>query len=144
MRQRACSSWHAGRANHAQGEANADVGIYKDEATHTLQYACVLQAMVAAWRDRKGMGDFAFLNMQLPPSVAPSDGPKNPRTGRMAIRAAEALAVARPGGQTDISGMAVTIDLGGKSAWGYALHRRAPRVPRAAPGWCSLARHTGS
>ena len=102
-----------------QGEANADVNIYKDEAEHTAQYACVLQAMVAAWRDRKGMGDFAFMNMQLPPSVDPAAGAKNPQTGRMAIRAAEAEAVARPAGLTDIAGMAVTIDLGGKSAWGY-------------------------
>jgi hypothetical protein len=75
--------------------------------------------MVADWRLRKGMGDFAFLNVQLPPSIDPADSTKDPVTGRPAIRAAAAEAVSRPGGLTDIAGMAVTVDLGGKSAWGF-------------------------
>ena len=27
------------------------------------------QGMIADWRERKGMGDFAFMTVQLPPSV---------------------------------------------------------------------------
>jgi hypothetical protein len=104
-----------------QGEANADqktLGL-QNEDFHTAAYACKLQAMVADWRLRKGMGDFAFLNVQLPPSIDPADSTKDPVTGRPAIRAAAAEAVSRPGGLTDIAGMAVTVDLGGKSAWGF-------------------------
>ena len=71
---------------------------------------------MASWRERKGMGDFAFLNVQLPPSTAAQSITKP--TGRQSIRAAAARAVSRSGGLTDISGMAVCVDLGGASAWG--------------------------
>lgn len=98
--------------------ANADqlTGQYANEDWHTAAYACKLQAMVASWRERKGMGDFAFLNVQLPPSTAAQSITKP--TGRQSIRAAAARAVSRSGGLTDISGMAVCVDLGGASAWG--------------------------
>eukprot|EP00041_Stephanoeca_diplocostata_P036427 m.1331336 g.1331336 ORF g.1331336 m.1331336 type:complete len:916 (+) comp24863_c1_seq1:65-2812(+) len=102
-----------------QGEANADQGKGNPEEQHVAEYSCKLQAMVADWREKKGMGDVAFLNMQLPPSIPPASSTADPQTGRMAIRAAEAQAVSRTNGSTDIAGMAVTIDLGGKSAWGY-------------------------
>ena len=58
--------------------------------------------------------------MQLAPSV-PAGTPYDVQmgTGFMQIRLAEAAAVLPlPGGQTDIGGMAVGIDLGGKSEWG--------------------------
>ena len=107
-----------------QGEANADQKVSKaDEArgvTQTLYYSAYLQAMIADWREIKGMGDFAFLIVSLPPSVAAGTPPANQsHTGRPEVRLAELSAAPHPGGQTDISGVAVTIDLGGKSAWGY-------------------------
>jgi hypothetical protein len=67
------------------------------------------------------MGDFAFVNVQLPPSLSPSQSATEPekQTGRMAIRAAAMQAVSRVDGLTDIAGMAVCVDLGGKSGWGF-------------------------
>ena len=53
-----------------QGEANAveDVmGVDK-----TTYYSTMYQAMIADWRLKKGMGDFAWGTVQLPPSVAAS------------------------------------------------------------------------
>eukprot|EP01064_Diplonema_japonicum_P004283 TRINITY_DN1279_c0_g2_i1.p1 TRINITY_DN1279_c0_g2~~TRINITY_DN1279_c0_g2_i1.p1 ORF type:complete len:890 (+),score=242.98 TRINITY_DN1279_c0_g2_i1:48-2672(+) len=101
-----------------QGEANADEKLpsgYDREA----YYSCYLQAMVSSWRDAKRIGDFAFLAMQLPPSVpAGTPLPQQNGTGRPAIRLAEADLVPRVGSKTDISGIAVGIDLGGASAWG--------------------------
>ena len=101
-----------------QGEANADQQI--PGVDQTDYYATMYQGMIADWRDRKGMGDFAFGTVQLPPSVAtgtPASQQNN--TGRPNIRVAEAEVESHSGGKTDISGVAVTIDLGGKSAWGY-------------------------
>ena len=62
------------------------------------------------------MGDFAFIAMQLPPSV-PAGTPleKQLGTGRMQIRLAEATALPHADGPTDISGVAVGLDMGGKS-----------------------------
>merc|ERR1719331_112167 len=51
-----------------QGEANADQRI--PGVDQTLYYSTMLQSMIADWRLKKGMGDFAFISMQLPPSVA--------------------------------------------------------------------------
>jgi hypothetical protein len=78
------------------------------------------QGMIADWRERKAMGDFAFMTVQLPPSVDSVTplGPKQ-NTGRMQIRLAEAQAAPHSGGLTDISGVAVALDCGGKSAWGW-------------------------
>ena len=56
-----------------QGEANCNnlppeaVAAGANRSTYYSQY---LQAMIADWRQRKKMGDFAFLVMGLPPSVA--------------------------------------------------------------------------
>jgi hypothetical protein len=76
--------------------------------------------MIADWREKKGMGDFAFMTVQLPPSVDYSKDPsKEMGTGRMQIRLAEAEASPHPNGLTDISGVAVSLDCGGKSAWGW-------------------------
>jgi hypothetical protein len=103
-----------------QGEANADQGLHFKGGSNysTAYYACMIQAMAADWRERKGMGDFAFMAVQLPPSIPPADKDAK-STGRQEVRAATALLASHPGGLTDISGIAVTMDLGGKSAWGY-------------------------
>eukprot|EP00750_Incisomonas_marina_P011167 INCI16350.5.p1 GENE.INCI16350.5~~INCI16350.5.p1 ORF type:complete len:812 (+),score=130.53 INCI16350.5:666-3101(+) len=101
-----------------QGEANADQVIAGVD--QTTYYATMYQTMIADWRERKGMGDFAFGTVQLPPSVAAGTPPaKQINTGRPNIRIAEGEAGSHAGGLTDISGVAVTLDLGGKSAWGY-------------------------
>ena len=79
------------------------------------------QSMIADWREKKGMGDFAFMTVQLPPSIDYSKDPTSASalsTGRMQIRLAEAEASPHSNGLTDISGVAVTLDCGGKSAWG--------------------------
>ena len=76
-----------------QGEANADQKIKdksgKGEIDMTAYYAAMYQAMIKDWRDRKGMGDFAFMTVQLPPSE-PADTKRPPApptsadpTGRM-------------------------------------------------------------
>ena len=78
------------------------------------------QSMISSWRDKKGMGDYAFMTVQLPPSVASTEDPtKALNTGRMQIRLAEAEASPHTGGLTDISGVSVSLDCGGKSAWGW-------------------------
>ena len=128
-----------------QGEANADQRISGNDQTqyyaacvlpaHTIVVSggrrmgpnvCVVcfiryyQAMIADWRERKAMGDFAFMTVQLPPSVdaiTPLGTKQN--TGRMQIRLAEAETAPHSGGLTDISGVAVALDCGGKSVWGW-------------------------
>lgn len=101
-----------------QGEANADQKI--PGVDQTQYYAAMYQEMIADWRDKKGMGDFAFMTVQLPPSVPSVDDPsKEMETGRMQIRLAEAEASPHTNGLTDISGVAVALDCGGKSAWGW-------------------------
>jgi len=107
-----------------QGEANADQNVSAADwargATQTSYYASYLQSMAADWRERKGMGDFAFLVVSLPPSVASGTDPaKQATTGRMEVRLAEMELQPHAGGLTDISGVAVTLDLGGSSAWGF-------------------------
>ena len=101
-----------------QGEANADQKIAGVDQTQ--YYAAMYQSMISSWRDLKGMGDFAFMTVQLPPSVSSVEDPsKVMGTGRMQIRLAEAETAPRPNGLTDISGVAVALDCGGKSAWGW-------------------------
>lgn len=115
-----------------QGEENADQSCQVNSsmwpgppAAHAepiKYYAAALAAMVQDWRSSKGI-DFPLVTMQLPPSTsAKSIDPalSNPMwAGRPDIRAAEALSLAHPGGNTtDASGVAVTLDLGGASNWG--------------------------
>ena len=101
-----------------QGEANADQKIKGNDQTQ--YYAAMYQAMIADWRERKGMGDFAHMTVQLPPSVAATTAlDRQMGTGRMQIRLAEAETAPHSGGLTDISGVAVALDCGGKSAWGW-------------------------
>lgn len=102
--------WH-------QGGANADEQI--PGVDQTAYYAELYQAMIRDWRDKKGMGDFAWLTMQLPPSVAAGTEPlKQMGTGRMQIRLAQAESDTHANGLTDISGVAIGLDLGGSSALG--------------------------
>jgi hypothetical protein len=104
-----------------QGEANCCQvgGSPNPQCTDWHYYGEYLQAMARDWRNSKRMGDFAFLPMMLPPSVAASDNPFGDSTGRPDLRISQQLAVPHSGGETDISGVPVTIDLGGSSAWGY-------------------------
>jgi hypothetical protein len=78
--------------------------------------------MINDWRQTKGAGDFAIGTMQLPPSVKTGTDPaiSNPLwAGRPDIRAAQATSAAHAGNTTDVSGVAVTIDCGGSSNWGF-------------------------
>ena len=116
-----------------QGEANADQKIAGNDQTQ--YYAAMFQAMITDWRDRKGMGDFAFMTVQLPPSLPSTANPAAASaqgTGRMQIRLAEAETSPHPNGLTDISGVAVALDCGGKSAWGWD-HYDAPQYPSTTP-----------
>ena len=78
--------------------------------------------MIRDWRQKKGI-DFPLGTMQLPPSVKTGVDPAitNPMwAGRPDIRGAQAVSAAHPAGNTTAeSGVAVTIDLGGASNWGY-------------------------
>ena len=84
-----------------QGEANSQpidqlaVNPPKD-ATTTGYYSAYLNEMIADWRDEKRMGDFAFMPMMLPPSVAANDSRANTdETYFPAVRTAEVLAMPR-------------------------------------------------
>ena len=95
-----------------QGEANADQNVSAADwargATQTSYYASYLQSMAADWRARKGMGDFAFLVVSLPPSVAAgTPAAKQATTGRPEVRLAELELQPHAAGLTDISGVAV-------------------------------------
>jgi hypothetical protein len=114
-----------------QGEENADQSCQVNSsmwpappAAHTQPleyYAVAYEAMVHDWRQKKGYS-FPLGTMQLPPSVKSGVDPaiSNPMwAGRPDIRGAEASSGAHPAGNTtDVSGVAVTIDLGGASNWG--------------------------
>ena len=114
-----------------QGEENADQSCQANStmwpappAAHTMPleyYAQAYEAMVSDWRAKKGVA-FPLGTMQLPPSVKAGVDPavSNPMwAGRPDIRGAEAVSGAHPAGNTtDVSGVAVTIDLGGASNWG--------------------------
>jgi hypothetical protein len=97
-----------------QGEANANEKIAGVDQTE--YYADMYQRMIADWRDKKGMGDFAWLTQGLPPSVPTNTSREEQmKTGRMEIRLAQAEAATHSGSLTDISGTGVAIDLGGSS-----------------------------
>jgi hypothetical protein len=83
-----------------QGEANA----HFDTPEATISYTCYLTNLVKSWRNDWGLGDFAFLYVQLAPYG----------TGDIVayIRQAELNVLPRPGGDVDTTGMAVIIDLG--------------------------------
>ena len=114
-----------------QGEENADQSCQANStmwpappAAHTRPleyYSVAYEAMVRDWREKKGV-EFSLGTMQLPPSVRTGVDPAvtNPMwAGRPDIRGAEAVSGAHPtGNTTDVSGVAVTIDLGGASNWG--------------------------
>lgn len=114
-----------------QGEENADQSCQVNStmwpgpaAAHTQPveyYAVAYEAMIRDWRQKKGVR-FPLGTMQLPPSVKTGIDPatSNPMwAGRPDIRGAEAISSAHPAGNTtDVSGVAVTIDLGGASNWG--------------------------
>lgn len=120
-----CVCWY-------QGEENADQSCQANStmwpsppAAHTQPlryYAVSYAAMIRDWRHKKGV-DFTLGTMQLPPSVKTGDDPSvtNPMwAGRPDIRGAQAVSQAHPDSNTtDGSGVAVTIDLGGASNWGY-------------------------
>ena len=108
------SLWYQGEANcRPTWNATSAPGV-----DLTSYYAAYLEAMVADYRDRKGMGDFSFNPMSLPPSVN-NVAPLDVATGRPEVRLAELELAPHPGGSTDITGVPVTVDLGGSSAWGY-------------------------
>jgi len=82
--------WYQAESNSGQPD------IYRD----------LFPAMITAWRQAWGQGDFAFDFVQLPNSGRPQQGPIEPRSGAD-IRGAQAAALALPN-----TGMAVTIDIG--------------------------------
>lgn len=128
-----------------QGEANADQHVSSEDAakgvTQTGYYDAYLRSMIEDWRSRKGMGDVSFFVVSLyvvsslalalfdprdshasrcrPPSCA-SDTPiaMQMKTGRTDIRLAQFAMSPHPNGSVDISGVPVTTELGGASAWG--------------------------
>lgn len=114
-----------------QGEENADQSCQANStmwpappAAHTQPaeyYAVALAAMIQDWRQKKGIA-FPLGTMQLPPSVKAGVDPAMSNAmwaGRPDIRGGEAISGAHPAGNTtDVSGVAVTIDLGGASNWG--------------------------
>ena len=75
-----------------QGEANCHQTLSPTHSNATLStttyYAQYLQAMIKDWRDLKGMGDFSFMAMMLPPSVPNSDAGTR-QTFRPEVRLAE-------------------------------------------------------
>ena len=97
-----------------QGECNAQLG-----AAAAARYGCQLEQMIAAWRSRWAMGDFAFGVVQLAPLPGAAGGHDFPP-----IRAAQAAALPRPGGATDITALAVTLDLG-DAAGGIHPHNKS-------------------
>ena len=69
-----------------QGEANADEKVVAQGQANdqTAYYSAMYQAMIRSWRDLKGMGDFAFMTVQLPPSLPSTADPlKEMSTGRI-------------------------------------------------------------
>ena len=73
-----------------QGEANADQNIPNVDMTG--YYAAMYQGMIADWRERKAMGDYAHMTVQLPPSqTAASDPTKGCVPGRRQANSAVLL-----------------------------------------------------
>ena len=48
-----------------QGEYNAEEFATREDAFQTAYYSSMLASMVQDWREEKGMGDFAFVAMQV-------------------------------------------------------------------------------
>jgi hypothetical protein len=95
-----------------QGESNADA--------HTDNYGCLFNSMIRSWRETMSIGNYGFNFVQLPPSVPYNDTNSTDDGARQfpTIRAAQAEALPMPGGASDVTAMAVTLDLGGAGAWG--------------------------
>jgi hypothetical protein len=87
------------------------------EASTPGWYACRFNRLIAHWRAAWAMGDVAFNFVQLGP-VADAGPPYG------FVRAAQTLALPRPNGTTDISGMAVAYDLGDASSPYDSVHFR--------------------
>lgn len=100
-----------------QGEANAETSYSVSKIDF---YASYLTSMIESWRDLKGIGDFGFFVVALPPSM-PAEEPEASQlaSGRPEVRIAEIeVATPRPGSIVDNSGVAICTELGGSSAWG--------------------------
>ena len=108
-----------------QGERNEvcpmEKGVTRDE-----YYTWMFAHMVQSWRAGKGMGDFATVSMELPPPMAGSSSLAEKQSSLvMEIRSAQQKSLPRPTNFTattnalDITGVAVSNDLGGFSRWGY-------------------------
>ena len=95
-----------------QGENDAG-----SEVTTPGFYACRFERLIKYWRSRWAMGDVAFCFVQLGPVVGGGDS-------YGLVRAAQALALPRPGGPLDITGMAVAHDLGDASSPYETVHFR--------------------
>jgi len=107
--------WYQGKANADQAEA-----MQHSEAERIAYYRCFLGAMIADWRRKKGAPTLPFVYMQLTPSVSPATPAGTPPTGREEITDAMVeLLPAVNSTSRNITGMAVGIDLGGRSAWGF-------------------------
>ena len=89
-----------------QGEANLDGPPQQRPSYLGDKYGACFQAMIAAWRNVFGIGDFSFVFVQLAPYLNKGNITE--------LRLQQATALPRPGiGEgTDSTGMAVTIDKG--------------------------------
>eukprot|EP00055_Hartaetosiga_balthica_P012985 m.64883 g.64883 ORF g.64883 m.64883 type:complete len:906 (-) comp8128_c0_seq1:94-2811(-) len=104
-----------------QGETNAMDG---DTQQH---YSCMFQSMIEDWRITFGYGDFSFVFVQQPPTTNSSMASQD-AVGITNIRLAQLETMPRPYCKTDTSGMAVTLDLGGESAWGVGNPPNKPEI----------------
>ena len=80
-------------------------------------YSCLQEALIKTWRDSKQMGDFAFMIMQLAPTVS-----QQRMTGGQEmfdIRVAQQESNPHSEGPIDISGVVPVLDLGGYGSEGY-------------------------
>jgi len=80
-------------------------------------YACRHEGLIRHWRAAWAMGDVAFCFVQLGP-VADAGAPYG------FVRTAQTLALPRPNGTTDITGVAVAYDLGDASSPYDSVHFR--------------------
>lgn len=85
-----------------QGETNAS------SAERAVEYRDLLPAMIQAWRERWGQGDFTFLIVQLANYMEPATQPAEPQSNWALLREAQAMTVER----VNKTGMAVIIDIG--------------------------------
>ena len=90
-----------------------------NEAATPGFYGCRHAALIAHWRSSWAMGDVAFNFAQLGPVVQPLPAPQYGL-----VRVPQALVLPRPGGSTDITGMAVTYDLGDAASPLHSVHFR--------------------